>query len=240
MIATKIGFVRVNEQLPLAIALRSDVTFDDFIITPANKLIVKQLQAFANGNEQFVFLAGPKSCGKTHLIHASCHRIMEQGELPIYLSLDQPQLAPAALQKLELQKFVCLDHIDSVLGYNDWEEALFHFYNRAQENKTKLLLSAATTPPQLDCQLADLKSRLCHGLTLTLTAPNDRDKLHILKLHADKRGMELPYDVSRFLLRHSNRDLTELVNQLDKLDQATLVKQRKLTIPFIKSVLTID
>ena len=49
--------------------------------------------------------------------------------------------------------------------------------------------------------------------------------------------MELPDEVARYLLNHQDRDIRALVVMLDKLDKATLVHQRKLTIPFVKDIL---
>ena len=49
--------------------------------------------------------------------------------------------------------------------------------------------------------------------------------------------LELPETTGQYLLTHYPRELRFLCEQLDTLDRASLVEQRKLTIPFIKSVL---
>jgi len=51
------------------------------------------------------------------------------------------------------------------------------------------------------------------------------------------RGLELPDDTAQFLLRRFPRDLPSLFALLDTLDAASLVEQRRLTIPFVKTVL---
>jgi DnaA family protein len=43
--------------------------------------------------------------------------------------------------------------------------------------------------------------------------------------------------VANYLLTHYPRDLFELFNRLDDLDKAAMAQQRRLTVPFIKSVL---
>jgi DnaA family protein len=52
--------------------------------------------------------------------------------------------------------------------------------------------------------------------------------------------MELPDEVARFLLNRQQRDIRELVQILDLLDKASIVHQRKLTIPFVKDMLSLS
>ncbi|MGW8310551.1 MAG: HdaA/DnaA family protein, partial [Thiogranum sp.] len=54
---------------------------------------------------------------------------------------------------------------------------------------------------------------------------------------AEQRGFELPEDTGRYLLRRLPRDLPALMKLLERLDTASLAAQRKLTVPFVKSVL---
>ncbi|MDZ7870467.1 MAG: hypothetical protein U5L02_14945 [Rheinheimera sp.] len=49
--------------------------------------------------------------------------------------------------------------------------------------------------------------------------------------------MDLPDEVARYLLNRQQRDIRALVSTLDILDKASMVHQRRLTIPFVKDVL---
>ena len=51
-------------------------------------------------------------------------------------------------------------------------------------------------------------------------------------------GFELPDDTLQWLLRRFPRDMATLYELLDTLDEAALVAQRRLTIPFIREVLS--
>jgi DnaA family protein len=51
------------------------------------------------------------------------------------------------------------------------------------------------------------------------------------------RGFELPEETARYMQRRFPRDMRTLYNLLDTLDTAALVAQRRLTVPFIRSVL---
>ena len=61
--------------------------------------------------------------------------------------------------------------------------------------------------------------------------------MQALSLRAAQRGLQLPPETAEYLLRRLPRDLSSLSALLDKLDEASLVAQRRLTVPFIRDVL---
>ncbi|MBI3775280.1 MAG: DnaA regulatory inactivator Hda, partial [Gammaproteobacteria bacterium] len=145
--------------------------------------------------------------------------------------------SPEVLEGLERCALVCVDDVDAIAGLSIWEEALFHLYNRITEQGHCLVLSACAAPAELKLQLPDLASRLAWGLVLHLEALAENDKLVALQLRAQQRGFELPNDVAQFLLRRCPRDTPSLFALLDRLDEASLAAQRKLTIPFVRKLI---
>jgi DnaA family protein len=67
---------------------------------------------------------------------------------------------------------------------------------------------------------------------------SDIDKISTLIFKASKMGFKLSPQAGRFLLTHYNRDFSSLWDLLIKLDRASLAAKRKLTIPFLKKVLS--
>ncbi len=94
-------------------------------------------------------------------------------------------------------------------------------------------------PTYLNLHLPDLKSRLAWGLVLQLQPLSDEDKLETLQMRAIQRGFRLPVSVAQFILKRCTRTMHDLDNILDRLDQASLAHQRKITIPFVKTILDI-
>ncbi|XQW92104.1 DnaA regulatory inactivator Hda [Candidiatus Paracoxiella cheracis] len=224
-------------QLTLPVNLRDDATFTNFYPGDNNHL-VKALKALLSGDgEQFIYLWGAPGVGRSHLLQACCHEFSDRQCSIVYLPLRSEHLTPEILQGMEAMRLVCLDDIDAVLGQPQWEEALLHFYNRARDNGVKLIVSGNDLPPQLPCELADLRSRLSWGLVFQVTGLSDEQKLLALQMHARHRGMHISCEVGQFLLRHLPRNMTELFKVLNKLDHASLVAKKRLTIPFIKRVL---
>jgi DnaA family protein len=66
---------------------------------------------------------------------------------------------------------------------------------------------------------------------------NDEDCKSALQLRAKQRGLVLPDDTVNYMLTHKQRDMKILYDLLDKLDTESLAAKRKLTVPFLKSVM---
>lgn len=225
----------MHPQLPLGLQLGDHARFCNFFAGP-NAELVLVLRALPQGEARLVYCSGAPGTGKSHLLQAACAAVREQGHTAWYLPLDA-QLSPALLEGLEQQQLVCLDDVQRVAGNAAWEEALFHLYNRVREQGGALVVAGDGRPEELGLCLPDLVSRLHWGLLYRLRELNDAERLAALQLRAASRGLDLPNDTGDYLLRRCPRDLPALCALLDRLDVASLVAQRRLTIPFVRSVL---
>lgn len=190
-------------------------------------------------DEKFVYIWGNEGSGKSHLLQTLCHQY-DAHYSSIYLPLNMAnELTPMALENLESQQIVTIDDIHLIKQNLEWEEGLFHLYNRIRDAKKSLLVISGNAPPaQLGLQLADLTSRLQWGLTWPLKELQDENKIDILTQAAAKKGFVLPIPVVQYLLTHHNRNLNYLMQLIDYLDRASLEAQRKIiSIPFVKSCL---
>ena len=226
-------------QVPLQFEFQSNQTFASFF--PGNNAeIIGQLQTLAgDGSEQQIFLWGETGSGKSHLLQACCQLAKAKGKDPFYLAFSAEKLPnPSLLEGLEQIELVCFDNIQLIAGNAEWERALFGFYNTHRQHSHKLLLAADCPPKYLGYELADLKTRMAWGLTLKIQAMRDDQLIEALTYKAHFLGFDIPPMVGRFLLNHYVHDLQALWRLLDKIDHATLAAQRKLTIPFLKQILS--
>lgn len=219
----------VAYQIPLQIKLDDAATFENYL-PGENTGIVSILRS---ASEPCIYLWSPEATGKTHLLQALCHQL-PAGET-IYLPLGELVTQPAAvLDGLEQFVQVCLDDVQSIAGDDDWETGLFHLFNRLREQGGRLCLTGTLPPAQLGLRLPDLQSRFSWGPVFQLLPLHDDGKIRAMQLRASRRGFDLPEDVASYLLRRYPRDLHNLFTLLDRLDDATLQAQRRLTIPFVK------
>ena len=223
----------MTQQLTLGIRLRDDATFNNYF-SGQNDQVVHNLQM---QEEPYVFLFGADGTGKSHLLQAACHETGKKGLPVVYLPLAEEGLMPGMLDGLENMSLIALDDIQRIIGNEDWEYALFNLYNRVREKGVSMLVSSAEPLASLNIKLADLKSRLSWGPIFQLSSLSDKEKQHALQQRAKNRGLDLADDVVTYLLKRSSRDMNSLFALFEKLDKASMVEKRKLTIPFIKDYL---
>lgn len=227
-----------DAQLVLGIRLQEDATFENFLVGRNAQLVTHLQQFLQNTDEHFFYISGIPGSGKSHLLQACCHYNSELNSTAVYVPLaNYQELHPRLLEDLENVELICVDDIQCVARSNVWQEALMHLYNRSKANKSKLVISGIQPPRELMLELADLTSRLSWGLMYQLHLLEDEDKLAALQARAKERGFELPQEVGKFLLRRCAREMPKLFSILEQLDYASLSAQRRLTIPFVKTVL---
>ena len=225
-------------QLPLEFKFNNELTFESFVPGENAELVASLKNIGLTNENSIVYFWGQAGVGKTHLLQALCQSASFHNKpvaiIPLGLNDSGETYAPQMLEGLEKMSLVCIDDIHAIAGNADWESALFHFYNRARDLATPLVICGDQPPSQLNIMLQDLKTRLSWGLVLQLHQINDDEKLKALRYRAKNRGIELNNDVGEYLLHRYSRDMRDLIALLDVLDKASLAEQRRLTIPFVK------
>jgi DnaA family protein len=219
------------KQLALGVRLRDDAVFASFA-SGVNAEVVAALRA-----EQplSLWLWGGRKTGKTHLLKAVC---AASGPPAAYFSLDRTSaLPPEALLGFESCRVLCLDDVDAVVGDAAWERALFRLFNEAAEQRTRLVFAAGAAPRQFEWVLEDWRSRAAACVVYQLRDLDEAGRVEALRLRAAQRGLDLPPETSEYLLRRLPRDLPSLLAIFDRLDEASLMAQRRLTVPFIRDAL---
>jgi DnaA family protein len=177
---------------------------------------------------------GESGLGKSHLLQALCHAADDALYLPLSELLDMPPMA--LLEGTEGAAVLALDELQAIEGHRDWQEALFHLYNRAQQSHTRLVIASRSAPAQISELLPDLRSRLEQLPTFLLPRFSEAELEALLGLRAGQRGLELSAEVRSYMLRRGPRDPQSLMALLERLDQAALALQRAITIPLLKEL----
>lgn len=231
---------KMINQLTLGVSLKDDATFDNFF-PGKNTHLVKALNSAARGEgEQVIYFYGNGGQGCTHLLQAACHEAYQQQKTAVYIPLSNiHDLTPEILEGLENLQLVCIDDLQKIVRKKAWEEAFFHLYNRILDSGGRLIVTANVSPKSLGLHLPDVVSRLVWGIVFQMQPLTDEEKLEVLTMRAERRGMMLTEEVGKFIFNHCPRHMSTLFAALDALDKISLAAQRKLTIPFVKTVLQI-
>lgn len=245
---------RLATQLALPMVFPVEETFKTYVSGPNEQAfsLLDQLcrsmpewklqPAFSNLKLPLLNLVAGAGRGKSHLLYACCHELTAKNIAHQYVDLaTKNSLTPAIFEGLEVLSVVCLDNLQALAGEHEWEEALFDLFNRVLENQNCVVITTSRFGAQHSAfHLADLRSRLLWGLTFTLDPLSDHERMQVVAIRAEQKGLHLSAQALQFLLNHTQRDLPHLVAVLERLDKRSLQEQRKLSVALVKRELGLD
>ena len=165
-------------QLAFALAHAESLTRDNFLESPANAAGLSLINAWPEWPSRAMWLAGPRSSGKSHLAAIWAE---EAGARSITAQALSPANVPAALATGALV-------VEDLRPAAFDERALFHLLNLAREEQACLLITASTLPSAFEIELRDLRSRLRAIPVVSLLEPDDQlFRALIVKYCADRQ-----------------------------------------------------
>ena len=193
-------------------------SFDSFYASKLNKHLLSLLQNNTFKDDLLIF--GTKDSGKTYLLQALCNHFSNQGKSSFYLPMKQAkELSVDILESLESMELVCIDGIESIVGNKVWEIGLFNLINRSLNSENRLIFTSSKNIDVMNFELKDLDSRLRKIQSHELYALADDEILSALKHIANLRSIELGSKEAQYLLTYANRNISDLVQILESLDQ---------------------
>ncbi|MBT8138613.1 MAG: hypothetical protein KJP25_02505 [Gammaproteobacteria bacterium] len=240
-------------QFPLPLKFDQSATFDNFFLR-GNELTLAALRA-QQVSDGWLYIHGHIASGVSHLLQACCNSATSKHVQNLYLDLAEmpgvtsadstgtagaPVIAADLFEGLENYDLLCLDNVDALANNKTWQEALFYLLVKIQQRANTLLVLGAHQPASaLQSILPDLRSRLESATSFALCEPDDEAKAEIIMLRANQLGCEMPDTVARFIVQRYSRKLPDLITATIELDRQSISHTRKLTLPFVKQVLSI-
>jgi len=216
------------------VRLRETARFSSFVAGDNGELYERLTSVPASAN--CVWIWGRPGSGKTHLLQAACAAAGERGETAAYFDL-AAGLVPDVLDGIEAVAVACLDGLEFVSADAGWNAALFRLHTLLQDSRGRLVVASGAAPATLPFALPDLRSRLLAADVFQLHELGDEGLVDALQRRAAQRGLELSDDAAAYLLHRLPRDMHTLCRVLDRLDDASLAAQRRLTLPFLRAAL---
>ncbi|WP_266157701.1 DnaA regulatory inactivator Hda [Dyella silvatica] len=224
-------------QLPLALRWPRRQRFEHFY-AGANAVTLAAVESLAREpGSPWLYLSGPSGSGKSHLLMATCQAANETGRTVQYLPLASLRDKAAAIRGVAGSELLALDDLGAIAGDREAEHALFDLYNQTKAEGAAMLFAAEALPASLGLGLPDLRSRLGACQQVLLKPLDDAERRTVLKNQAAVRGIELDETVLDWLFARYARDLGALLDLLDRLDQASLAAQRRVTVHFLRNLL---
>ena len=223
------------EQLALRVRLRDWARLETFVAGP-NAAAAGALSDTGTGAARVLWLWGRAGTGKTHLLQAACAAAGEAGTATAYFDLRET-IDPGRLDGCETLAAVCLDSLELVAGDAAWNAAIFRLYTLMHDFRGRLVVASRPAPASIEFRLPDLQSRLLSADLWQLQELDEEEQVRALQIRATRRGLVLTDDAALFLVRRLPRDMHSLCGVLDRLDEASLIAQRRLTVPFLRQAL---
>ena len=192
----------------------------DFIVGESNLEAVKWIDNFSKSKVNGLVIIGPIASGKSHLISTLKNK---------YKILEAEEINEEKINILELKDLI-IENIEKIENHYFF----LHVINFVKEKNFKVLLTSRLPIKELNIKLEDLKSRLLAYSHSKILLPTD-DVLRgiIIKISKDK-GLLLSDTVINYILSHVERSYSIINSFINELDQLSLIRKKKITIPFIK------
>ena len=234
-------------QLPLKIGLKEEATFDTFVVEQESIAIAVASfqQSLMNNQSDLILLNGEQKSGKTHLLQSACRFFGENSltsdSSTVYLPLADKNLPliPIILDGLEMVKLICIDDIEEVIGIKEWEVALANLITKSQAQGQKLVITSENAMTKWRMVTKELSNAMMVASTITLSQLTEQEELvEALKKRSVRTGFDFRLEVGNYLVKQFSNDLSELIAVLQIIENASIIQKRKITLPFVKSVLS--
>jgi chromosomal replication initiator protein len=210
--------------------LSAGFRFDSFVEGKSNQLArAAALQAAENPGGAYnpLFICGGVGLGKTHLMHAIGHAILENKPSANIAYLHSERFVADMVRALqhnainEFKRFyrsldaLLIDDIQFFAGKDRSQEEFFHTFNALLEGQHQIVLTCDRYPRELDVE-ERLTSRFGWGLTVPIEPPELETRVAIVQKKAEQAGIALPEDVSFFISKRFRSNVRELEGALNR------------------------
>src|SRR5688572_15105663 len=252
------GRDRTPTQRPRSVApLRSSLpdglnpkyTFPNFVVGPSNELAYAAAFASAAGGPPRyspLFIAGGTGLGKTHLMHAIAHRILEErpGTRIVYVSAELfTNEFIEALQHHRMDEFraryraecdvLLVDDIQFLAGREQTQEEFFHTFNALHDADRLIVVTSDKYPQQLQRMPDRLVSRFSSGLVADIQVPQLETRVAIVRKKATLEGITLSDEVAVLLAQSVQSNVRELEGALIRLAAKASLTGRPIDEAFV-------
>ncbi len=232
--------------------LNSNFTFASFVEGKSNQLArAASIQTAENPGVSYnpLFIYGGVGLGKTHLMHAIGHAILEHKPTANIAYLHSERFVAdmvRALQHNAINEFkryyrsldaLLIDDIQFFAGKERSQEEFFHTFNALLEGQHQIVLTCDRYPKEVKGLEERLISRFGWGLTVAIEPPELETRVAIINKKAEQTNSYIPSDVSFFIAKRFRSNVRELEGALNRVVANSNLTGQPISLEFTQNAL---
>lgn len=259
IIDNSIGINKADNQVSpsseaINMGLKPNYTFETFVVGNNNNLAHAAALAVAETPGHVynpLFIYGGAGLGKTHLMQAIAHFIMQNNPALKVLYVTSETFTNELIESLKNQKMtnqefrnkyrnidvLLIDDIQFIIGKESTQEEFFHTFNTLYDANKQIVISSDKPPKEMETLTERLRTRFEMGLTADIQIPTYETKMAILNKKSESEGYSIPDDVKDYVATHIKSSIRELEGALTKLVAFSNLSHQKLTVEFAEDTL---
>jgi chromosomal replication initiator protein len=233
--------------------LNSKYLFSTFIVGRGNELAHAAAQAVVSRpGEAYnpLFIYGGVGLGKTHLLQAIGHAMIETNpSLRIlyvssekftndYVSSVKEGRAKEFTDRYRNVDLFLIDDIQFIGGKEGTQEAFFHTFNELHQQNKQVVMTSDRPPKAIPALEDRLRSRFEWGMIADIAAPDLETRVAILQSKSQEKHFSLAPELIQQIAAVIQSNIRELEGALNKVIAFHQLKNTKPTKETIKSVLS--
>src|SRR5213594_1850557 len=227
-------------------------TFDNFVIGASNQFAHAACVAVANqpgDHYNPLFIYGGVGLGKTHLVNAIGHQVLERNELARIAYLSSEVFMNDLISSLRRDRMgdfkerfrkvdvLILDDVQLLAGRERTQEEFFHTFNSLYDQRRQIVLTSDKVPKDIPDLEERLRNRFEWGLIADIQPPDVETRVAIIEKKAEMERIPLPHDVALFLGSEFAANVRELEGSLTRLGAYASLHRRPITVDLVREVL---
>lgn len=240
--------------------LNSKYTFENFVVGNYNRFAYNAALAVAESPGEFynpLYLYGGVGLGKTHLMHAIAHFILENQPDANVLYVTSEVFTNELIESIRngnnqnsaaMTRFrdkyrnidvLLIDDIQFIIGKESTQEEFFHTFNHLHLLKKQIIISSDKPPKEIKTLEERLRTRFEMGLIADISTPDYETRMAILRKKQEQEGMDIPDDILDYIAVNVTTSVRELEGALNVLKAFTNLSHsdKKLTLPTAEEAL---